>query len=285
MLLPPPHPPPAKAALQKCHHCTSQTARPPVAPSLGPFFKPPRNHQATPRRAHYPWHMDASPHPGPRANCPSIRDLDRSASSWSLKGLSGEGGESARPWTLPLRNGQGVYRPTWVWRARASKKGIVSSRLDTHQTLAPRHVLMARGQRQKRGLDHQPRGVPPTGTGPPVGAGVTGLRPTTELFSPFLEWEAHCEAPRTQGALFHRQVLPCTHTDTHSGRQPQARGGHGLGNPTHGRWHYRSGEDPLKPQVGLLRGAQPDLGGSSCLEVKPPLVLAPERWGHRMPSC
>ena len=60
---------------------------------------------------------------------------------------------------------------------------------------------------------------------------------------------------------------------TQSGWQPPQRDQR-LG-PTGERRHYWSCEDPLEPPVGLLCGAQPDLGGSSSLKVKPPLVLAP----------
>lgn len=79
--------------------------------------------------------------------------------------------------------------------------------------------------------------------------------------------------PREHSSTGRCSPYPQTHTHTLAAslRQEEAR----ARGTTPGRWHYRSGEDPLKPQVGLLRGAQPDLGGSSCLEVKPPLVLAP----------
>lgn len=48
----------------------------------------------------------------------------------------------------------------------------------------------------------------------------------------------------------------------------------GLGTRTLEQWHYRSCEDPLKPLVCLLRGAQLDFGGSSYLKVKLLLVMA-----------
>lgn len=52
--------------------------------------------------------------------------------------------------------------------------------------------------------------------------------------------------------------------------------GPGIGSPTHkgGGINYRSCEDPLKSLVCLLCRTQPDLGVSSCLKVKPLLVLA-----------
>lgn len=76
----------------------------------------------------------------------------------------------------------------------------------------------------------------------------------------------------------HRFIVsaPPTTRDTCSLATSLRRGEcQGLGT-IHERWHYRSCEDPLKPPVGLLCGAQPDRRVSFRLEVKPLLVLA---WG------
>lgn len=75
---------------------------------------------------------------------------------------------------------------------------------------------------------------------------------------------------------FHSQMLPPPAPTPTVWLPASARRSARAWGTIHERWHYRSCEDPLKALLGLLCGGQPDLRGSSCLEVKLPLVLA---WG------
>lgn len=84
---------------------------------------------------------------GPHANCPGIRHLDFSAFSWSLKGLSGEEGESARPWALPLRNGQGANRPTGSGEPGHQQRGV--SAPTRHPLDRPWHQHMSSWQENR----------------------------------------------------------------------------------------------------------------------------------------
>lgn len=167
--------------------------------------------------------------------------------------------------------------PTCVWRARASKRAVSAPWLNTHQTLAPRHILQGKRTGQRRGLAPSQEGTLPQAqsSGLPVEAGLTALRSFTEPFFPFLKWEDHCKG--TQATMEHSFTGRCSYPHRHTHRRAarlrkEERQGWGT---THKREHYRSCEDPLKALLGLLRGGQPDLRGSSCLEVKPLLVLVP----------
>lgn len=96
----------------------------------------------------------------------------------------------------------------------------------------------------------------------------------------FLQPKSHCEGSQIAmeyPAITHMHTHTHTHTRTHcpvtSFGKNRARDWEPY---TQGRWHYRSCEDPLKSLVCLLCRTQPDLGVSSCLKVKPLLVMA---WG------
>lgn len=201
-----------------------------------------------------------------------MASLDLPIFVWLLKGLSGEEEESARPWTLPVRNGQGVNRPHLGLESQGIKKG--ECLLPASHPPGPDTKIRPPGQETgaREGAGSLARGVPPTGSleeqaslcaDPPV------------PFSHFSKWEAHVRAPRPPGSHTSTVRWAYTHSHTQSGQQPQQRGDQGLGT-TRERRHYRSCEDPLKPLVGLLCGGQLDVGGSSCLKVKPLLVPA---WG------
>lgn len=208
--------------------------------------------------------------------------LDLSVSVWSLKGLSGGDGESARPLTLLVRNGQGVNKHLGL-ESQGIQKGSVSS--------LPRHLLdssiktYSPGKEDRAGeggwIPSQEGPLPQAhGSGLPEGTGLTVLDPSVEPFFPFLKWKDHCEGP--QATMEHSSIGRCSfqNTQTHT-VWPPASGKRSARDrrTTHEGWHYRSCEDPLKPLVGLLCGGQLDLGGSFCLEVKSILVMAREAVG------
>lgn len=168
--------------------------------------------------------------------------------------------------------GKELTGPTWDWRARASRKGSVFSLPRTHQALTPRYALRGKRLGPEKGWISSQRGPSHRFPG---GTGLTVRRPSTVPFSHFSKWEAHVRAPRPPGSHTSTVRWAYTHRHTQSGQQPQQRGDQGLAT-TRERRHYRSCEDPLKPLVGLLCGGQLDVGGSSCLKVKPLLVPA---WG------
>lgn len=170
--------------------------------------------------------------------------------------------------------------PTCVWRARASKRGVSTLWLNTHQALAPRHVLQGKRTGQRRGLVPSQEGTLPQAqsSGLPGEAGLPALRPFTEPFFPFLKWEDQCKG--TQAAMERSFIGRYSHPHRHTHSLAAASGKRSTGDgEPHKREHYRSCEDPLKALLGLLRGGQPDLRGSSCLEVKSLLVLVPGSGG------
>lgn len=107
--------------MSSLHFSDSKTASNPKSRTLPQTPTEPPRHSQT---GTLPMARGGIPPPGPHANCPSIRHPDLSASSWSRKGLSGEEGESARPWTLPLRNGRGVNRPPGSREPGHQKRGV-----------------------------------------------------------------------------------------------------------------------------------------------------------------
>lgn len=214
----------AKGCSQSCTPAPLGT-RPPAAPSPGPLLQ-------TPSATLYLPQADTMTPPradlGPPPNCPGAKGLWSALTPVSvqllkpLKGLSGEDGSQPGLTRCLLEMGKELIGPTWVWEARASKMGSISS-LPCHPP-GPGTKTCPQGRRMGPGrLDLQPRGAP---SHVHRVWGSLKEQPSPDPFSHLFKWEANVKAHWPPWSHPSQPVL--LHTDTHgpatSLRKRRARG-------------------------------------------------------------